>query len=42
MFGESSFLGVIEKQLSFKYERCGFKDGEVVDMEVVTQEGFDV
>ena len=31
---------MIKEQLSFKYKGCGFKDGKVVNVKVITQEGF--
>ena len=41
-FSKSSFTSVIKEQLSFEYKWRGLENDEVVDTEVVTEEGFNV
>ena len=41
-FGKSSFLCVVEEQLSFEYQRRSYENVKMIDAKVVAQESFDV
>ena len=41
-FGKSSFLSVIEEQLSFEYKGRSYKNVKMIDAKVVAQESFNV